>query len=253
MDEYYSAYGPGLIASIDCSTDSVTRLFGVPASNAPQSFAVGPDGWTIAVAVSGYDSCGVALYDAASGARRGFVQFDESDCYALYWSANTDLVYAPLSNRCRVMVVDASTCRELGYLQVGYAPSCVTYSTRQRRLYIGHANSALVYVVADTGTALPVRQPVRDTILVGVALRRNPFSGGVTLSVTCCHDRSGELLVYTMAGRLVRHLAPASVRSGETGYRWDGRDEQGREAPAGVYLFAPAGMRSAGVLGVKLQ
>jgi hypothetical protein len=43
--------------------------------------------------------------------------------------------------------------------------------------------------------------------------------------------------VYNPGGALVRRLSPGSLAAGECELRWDGRDERGRPAGSGLYLF----------------
>ncbi len=45
------------------------------------------------------------------------------------------------------------------------------------------------------------------------------------------------LRVFSAGGRLVRTLYEGVLGAGEYQMTWDGRDEQGRAAPSGVYLF----------------
>jgi flagellar basal-body rod modification protein FlgD len=41
--------------------------------------------------------------------------------------------------------------------------------------------------------------------------------------------------VFDGTGRLVRDLSPGAMSAGTRGLRWDGRDQAGRLAPAGLY------------------
>lgn len=77
-----------------------------------------------------------------------------------------------------------------------------------------------------------------------LTVRPNPFRsgrGGLTLELAQ-GLASREVLVYALDGSRVRVLAPAE--SGERLFIWDGRNDEGRPVPAGVYLVsAPAGSR----------
>ncbi len=44
-----------------------------------------------------------------------------------------------------------------------------------------------------------------------------------------------DLVVYSVAGRRVRTLAHGARAAGEYSFAWDGRDDGGSQAPAGVY------------------
>ena len=65
----------------------------------------------------------------------------------------------------------------------------------------------------------------------------NPFSADA--SVTVSLDRGGSFMVrvFRADGRLVRTLAQGSVAPSELPLRWDGRDDHGRPAGAGLYFF----------------
>lgn len=66
-----------------------------------------------------------------------------------------------------------------------------------------------------------------------------PFRGTVQLALTGEGPARGE--IFDSAGRLVRTVLRAA---GSTPMSWDGRDDAGRKAPAGVYLVkvsTPAG------------
>ena len=67
----------------------------------------------------------------------------------------------------------------------------------------------------------------------------NPFTDRVHLAAKSfpIAAPSPTLRIYDLRGRLVRALAAPVRQSGE--FQWDGLDQQGQEAPAGVYLIAP--------------
>jgi len=88
----------------------------------------------------------------------------------------------------------------------------------------------LVTAVAGPGNPPPAGS--------GLVLSPNPFSGAVEirapwLAEKTAGHRLAELEIFAATGRRVRRLAgdPAA------GFRWDGRDESGRQLPAGVYLY----------------
>jgi hypothetical protein len=67
--------------------------------------------------------------------------------------------------------------------------------------------------------------------------RPQPSRGAQTVSLTTEHAIRIELAVFDVAGRLVRRLHDGVVPTGETTFRWDGRDGEHNLAPAGVYFF----------------
>ena len=69
------------------------------------------------------------------------------------------------------------------------------------------------------------------------APRPNPAGAGTTLSFELMAPESVTLRIVTVAGRAVRTLAAGeSLAAGPHERRWDGRDDAGAAAPAGMYL-----------------
>ena len=64
----------------------------------------------------------------------------------------------------------------------------------------------------------------------------NPSPSGTTLQMTLERDAFITLAVYDVRGRRVRMLEQGVERAGELARVWDGRDDSGRAAGAGVYF-----------------
>jgi len=64
--------------------------------------------------------------------------------------------------------------------------------------------------------------------------RPNPAAGTTWIDVDAADDPDAALAVFDLRGRLVRRL---HARPGATVVAWDGRDDDGRRAGAGVYIF----------------
>lgn len=65
----------------------------------------------------------------------------------------------------------------------------------------------------------------------------NPFNPSTTISFDLATRATVTLAVYDMAGKLVRTLVTAeSIDAGRHELAWNGRDDAGRVAPAGVYF-----------------
>ena len=62
-----------------------------------------------------------------------------------------------------------------------------------------------------------------------------PFSGSTQLSFTLAHAGFAELAVYDVAGRLVATPFRGDAEPGPHAASWNGRFDDGRQAPAGVY------------------
>lgn len=66
----------------------------------------------------------------------------------------------------------------------------------------------------------------------------NPVREGTTLSYTLNENcLSAELKIYDLRGRLIRDCGPVSALMGRHDLYWDGMDQQGARAAAGVYLL----------------
>ena len=63
----------------------------------------------------------------------------------------------------------------------------------------------------------------------------NPFRAGTTLSYVLPHAGTARLTIHDVAGRLVRELVRGPQEMGQQAVDWDGRDEHGAQASAGVY------------------
>jgi hypothetical protein len=63
----------------------------------------------------------------------------------------------------------------------------------------------------------------------------NPFRGSATLAFSLAQGGSVELAIYSVDGRRVRTLVNEVREPGEYRQTWDGRDDQGSTASAGVY------------------
>ncbi len=96
----------------------------------------------------------------------------------------------------------------------------------------------------DSGTLAGVDGPpaVAATSLLPAA--PNPFLGSTELRFTLVESRPYALTVFDLAGRRVTELRGMG-RAGANAVRWDGRDQHGRAADAGVYYYRLAGAGSA--------
>ncbi|MFA6110248.1 MAG: FlgD immunoglobulin-like domain containing protein, partial [Candidatus Latescibacterota bacterium] len=64
----------------------------------------------------------------------------------------------------------------------------------------------------------------------------NPFNGQTRIPYALPVPGRVELIVYNLAGQVVRRLVTEEQEAGTHLAAWDGRDEQGRSAASGVYL-----------------
>lgn len=71
-----------------------------------------------------------------------------------------------------------------------------------------------------------------------IALAPNPFTTAVRLAFTPPAGAEARVLVYDVAGRMVRALAPTGIGGAQQELVWDGRDARGAELGRGVYFLA---------------
>jgi len=65
----------------------------------------------------------------------------------------------------------------------------------------------------------------------------NPFNPSTVIAYEVARSGAVRLHVFDVAGRLVRTLVDATVPAGPHTVRWDGRDDQGRQAASGRYYY----------------
>lgn len=65
----------------------------------------------------------------------------------------------------------------------------------------------------------------------------NPARGESWIGFSLLYDRSCAITVHDASGRIVRTLARDHFSAGYHEVRWDGVDEAGRTAPAGIYFI----------------
>ncbi|MFH1680563.1 MAG: FlgD immunoglobulin-like domain containing protein [Candidatus Eisenbacteria bacterium] len=70
----------------------------------------------------------------------------------------------------------------------------------------------------------------------GPSAAPNPFNPSTTLAFSLPADGDAGLAIYDVRGRRVRTLAAGFLSGGEQSAVWDGRDDEGRDVPSGVYL-----------------
>lgn len=81
--------------------------------------------------------------------------------------------------------------------------------------------------------------PGPGTTIVGppsLTAMPNPSSAGVTVRYAVGRVGPVQMRLYDPAGRVVRTLVHELLASGRHDARWDGRDQEGRPCPSGVYL-----------------
>jgi hypothetical protein len=94
--------------------------------------------------------------------------------------------------------------------------------------------------VIQVRTSADVSPPSDLSFGLGAA-RPNPTSGGCRMRFTIPSEAAGQspvtLAVYGVDGRRLKTLVSGPVSAGIHEAVWDGRDEAGGDAPAGLYFL----------------
>jgi photosystem II stability/assembly factor-like uncharacterized protein len=98
---------------------------------------------------------------------------------------------------------------------------------------LGYASGSAVYKYAEhTGGVEPPPPPQRTVVAAP-----NPFTPRTTITYTLAQAASVELFVADPAGRLVRTLVRGHQPAGRQSIQWDGKGDDGRDLPSGIYLY----------------
>jgi len=96
-------------------------------------------------------------------------------------------------------------------------------------------------------TTSPVTTAVEDAVRdprsgLVVSARPNPVRGAADIRLDSPHALArASVAVFDVRGGQVRTLHAAALGSGRHEWRWDGRDDRGNAAPAGIYWVRAAG------------
>jgi len=93
-----------------------------------------------------------------------------------------------------------------------------------------------IYVISTT-TGIP---DPRNGIFFGYDLYQNfpnPFNPNTTISFDLADREFVRLDIYNNLGQKIRSLVDNQLAAGPHQVQWDGRDDLGQEAPAGVYYY----------------
>ncbi|MBD3219979.1 glycosyl hydrolase [bacterium] len=129
---------------------------------------------------------------------------------------------------------DAATWQPLGTGLPNVVVTDLAYSEARAELVAGTYGRSIWSVPVDDVTATPgVR--VADLGQLRPPFP-NPTSGGTTVAWDLRRGGAVAVEVYTVSGRRVWRTERGGVAAGPGSLFWDGRDQRGRPAAAGVYL-----------------
>jgi FlgD Ig-like domain len=95
-----------------------------------------------------------------------------------------------------------------------------------------------IYTISETWTENTI-SPVPSHSMVAElkANYPNPFNPRTTIAFELASSQSVRLSVYSLDGRLVRHLADGVRGEGSHEVLWDGLDNRGSAVPSGTYFY----------------
>lgn len=99
-----------------------------------------------------------------------------------------------------------------------------------------HNESEVVEITVYVGVSEDQRQP-RLALSDGLMSYPNPFSRSTIISYQLTTGGRATLKVFDVTGRVVRSLLDGQATDGWHSVVWDGRDNMGRDAPGGLYLY----------------
>lgn len=113
-----------------------------------------------------------------------------------------------------------------------------TLSVRRAAFYQA---GVLVTPVSSSGCTVTIGSPAAvgpPSALNGLRIRArpNPFRNVVQLSVEADVAGEQDLEVIDLLGRTIRRLSAGPAEAGMRQVEWDGRDDLGARAPAGIYM-----------------
>jgi len=112
---------------------------------------------------------------------------------------------------------------------------------RMERVLTWMGFAGAVGVCSDPTVTLDVPDPPGEPAFVTAlaAGRPNPYTGNGLVSLEFSVGRSGPvtLVVYDVAGRVLKTLADDTLPPGQYEVNWDGTDTAGRRAASGVYFY----------------
>ncbi len=120
----------------------------------------------------------------------------------------------------------------------GYACGVAVSGTRA---YVADCYFRLQIVPAQCEAGAGVRDEEPIALRPRLDVRPNPSSSHAFIHFTLGADGPVRASVHDIAGRRVRSICDFNFAAGSHEIFWDGNDDDGRAAPAGIYLVRIAG------------
>ncbi|MFC1572076.1 C25 family cysteine peptidase [Candidatus Eisenbacteria bacterium] len=122
--------------------------------------------------------------------------------------------------------------------EVTFAPAPATEGVMMVTVTKRDCLPSLCDVVVDTDAASVEGEVVGAAVSTHLyASNGNPFRGSMHIRYDLARPGRVELGVFDLSGRQVRSLVNGDVAAGQQSISWNGKDDRGRELPAGVYMY----------------
>jgi YVTN family beta-propeller protein len=127
---------------------------------------------------------------------------------ALAWSSATDLVYCAEGGSNALSVIRADGTRVVESVAVSDFPSSLMFCPPHGRVYVGHTNTSMVYLVRDTcsGVVEAPSEPVQDSPGRASVVRRAAWASIGEAGILV--DAAGRRVAEVGPGRARPNLAP---------------------------------------------
>ena len=214
---YVTDRGLDQVVEIALSTFTIARTF--PVGDDPWGLDITGDGSQLVVTCE--DSHEVWLIDLASGTGTPIALDATADPRDVDILDATGVAY----------VTGGSVTGFAGAVYVIDLASATIIDT-----FDGPGGNSNVIAVQAQMHAVPTPVSPAPELAAALDAYPNPFNPLVTIELRLVSELSGTLAVYDLAGRRTAVLASGTFAAGRQTYRWDGRGEDGRGRPSGVYL-----------------
>ncbi|HPF36777.1 MAG TPA: FlgD immunoglobulin-like domain containing protein [Candidatus Krumholzibacteria bacterium] len=183
---------------------------------------------SIANANAGYDLTGLGVTEQVR-----FEYFDGAGIENLQVNGATP--YVGELNAAPALIAPGVTCTVYENIGAGFTYGTVVLEGDVDTFRIGGQQFAIDNVCArlDGSTSDVASAPAAVSLQPNYP---NPFNPSTTLSFTLGAEGPVRLTVHDVSGRVVRTLIDEVRAAGPNQVIWDGRDERGTEAAAGVYF-----------------
>ncbi len=236
----------------------VTRI---PVDGGPRSLATDADGSHLFV--TSFNSGNLTIIDTARDAVEAVIPLPLSGGFAIVIGPLGERAYVTGHDEDVVVVVDLESREVIDTIPVGAGPRGLTFSPAGDRLFVTTSSSDEIYVFdarsherlgtfsADGRprgiTVIDAPTPPLATSITGAdstpatwALSEafpNPFNPETNLTLSLPVGADVTVDIYDVVGQRLRRIELPARASGLHVLSWDGRDDSGRPAGSGVYVF----------------